>query len=136
MHYIRFVLSNKHPESGVEAGLFDLVYTLRDNPALDAQDRLTLAETLDWFEKHLPKPARFNRTRSKGYYRRATRGIAWFRETAVECIGQMHRMKSVLEAQGHEVLLICESRIGYIVYEDRFQVIAEPFAETRTGASR
>lgn len=35
-----------------------------------------LSETLAWFEKNLKTPDRFNRTRSKGYYRRNTKGIA------------------------------------------------------------
>ena len=101
-------------------------------------DRSVLTEALAWFGEHLPTPARFNRTRSKGYYRRATRGIAWFRDTASvsEHIAQMHRIMAILEAYGHPVMIIRESRVGYLVYEDEFQVIAEPFADTRTGASR
>jgi hypothetical protein len=29
--------------------------------------------------------------------------------------------------------MISEARVGYVVYEDAFQVIAEPFSDTRTG---
>lgn len=45
----------------------------------------------------------------------------------------MHELKRVLEAEGHAVTIIAEDRIGYIVYEDELQVIAEPFADTRTS---
>jgi hypothetical protein len=36
-------------------------------------------------------------------------------------------------ANGYSVALIREERVGYIVYQDDVQVIAEPFADTRTG---
>ena len=39
----------------------------------------------------------------------------------------------VLEAHGYHVSILLEERLGYIVYEDEHQVIAEPFADTRTG---
>ncbi len=28
---------------------------------------------------------------------------------------------------------IPEARVGYIIYEDDYQVVAEPFADTQTG---
>jgi hypothetical protein len=78
-------------------------------------------------------PARFNRTRSKGYYRRDTRGIAWFRDTAGDCLTRMHVLKRLIESHGNAVAVIYETHVGYIVYEDEAQVVAEPFADTRTG---
>ena len=95
--------------------------------------RETLLDSLAWFDEHLPTPDRFNRSKSKGYYRRDTRGIAWFRESATECLARMHELKRVLEANGHPVSIIREGRVGYIVYEDNFQVVAEPFSDTETG---
>jgi len=76
---------------------------------------------------------RFSRSASKGYYRRATKGIAWFRDDAVEHISRMFELKRVMEANGHSVHVVRENRVGYIVYEDDVQVIAELFADTRTG---
>ena len=84
--------------------------------------------------KDLATPRRFNRSTSKGYYRRAAKGIAWFRDTATEHVARMHEMKRIVEANGYVVTLVREDRIGYIVYEDETQVVAEPFTETRTGA--
>jgi hypothetical protein len=68
----------------------------------------------------------------QGYYRRNTKGIAWFRDNALTHISWMHEIKRVLEANGHVVHIVREDRIGYVVYEDAVQVIAEPFADTRT----
>jgi hypothetical protein len=30
-------------------------------------------------------------------------------------------------------VLLSETRVGYLIYEDDFQVVAEPFADTQTG---
>jgi hypothetical protein len=136
MPFLRFIVTGLHPESGVEDGLFGPAYRLRDDSALGEAERQTLAETLAWFEKTLKTPDRFNRTRSKGYYRRNTKGIAWFRDTASECISRMHVLKRILESHGLAVVVISETHVGYVVYEDEFQVVAEPFADTRTGPTR
>jgi hypothetical protein len=93
-----------------------------------------VAELLAWFNEQLPTPERFNRSRSKGNYRRAARGLSWFKDTALEHVSRMHELKRIAEAYGHSVAVICEERIGYVVYEDDFQVIAEPFADTQTRA--
>lgn len=136
MPFLRFIVTGLHPESGVEDGLFRLAYKMRDDPAVGEADRKTLSETLEWFEKNLETPHRFNRTRSKGYYRRNTKGIAWFRDTASECVSRMHIIKQVLEAHGHGITVLRETRVGYVVYEDADQIIAEPFSDTRTGSRR
>jgi hypothetical protein len=136
MPFLRFIVTGLHPDSGLEDGLFGLAYRLRDDPSVDEADRRILSETLEWFEKNLRTPDRFNRTRSKGYYRRNTRGISWFRDTATDCVSRMHAIKQVLEAHGHAVIVLQETRVGYVVYEDATQVVAEPFSDTQTGPSR
>jgi hypothetical protein len=136
MAFMRFVLARRHRDSGVEDGLFNAAYDLRSVKDLRSEDRSALEEILSWFESNLLTPKRFNRTKSKGYYRRNTRGIAWFRDSAHEHLRRMHQLRSILETHGYAVELIQEDRIGYIVYEDAAQVVAEPFAETRTGSGR
>jgi len=136
MGFIRFVFRTANPRSGLAVGLFRLARQLREDSTVDEHDRRVLAEHLEWFTRNLPTPDRFNRSTSKGYYRRATRGIAWFRDTASECASKMHRIKDILEAYGHPVTMIRETRLGYIVYEDEWQVVAEPFSDTRTRPSK
>ena len=46
----------------------------------------------------------------------------------------MHELKRILEANGHPVTVIREDRIGFVIFEDDLQVVAEPFADTVTGA--
>jgi hypothetical protein len=85
---VRFILTERHPDSGFEDGLFGAAYALRDDSAVSEEDRLTLNDCLGWFQKHVKVPDRFNRSTSKGHYRRATRRIAWFRDSAAECIAR------------------------------------------------
>ena len=133
MAFIRFALGTAHPDSGVDEGLFRIAYRMRNDSAVAEGDRQTLAQILEWFERNLSTPKRFNRSKSKGFDRRRTRGIAWFRDTADECISRMHRLKNILETYGHPVAIIGETRIGYIVYENDLQVVAEPFSDTQTS---
>jgi hypothetical protein len=133
MRFIRFVLPRRHPDSRVEDGPFGLAYELRESPQVELADRNVLAESLTWFEKNLKTPTRFNRTKSKGFYRRKTRGIAWFKDSATDHLARMHQIKTVLEQYGHPVVMVTELRVGYVIYEDAFQVIAEPFSDTQSG---
>ena len=130
--FVRFVLTTRHPESGVEEGLFRTAYRLRDSSRVEEEDRRLLTEALCWFGENLVTPDRFNRSRSKGFYRRTTRGIAWFRDSATDCLSRMHQIKTTLEKYGHPVAMLTERRIGYVVYEDELQVVAEPFSDTQT----
>jgi hypothetical protein len=132
MAYLRFVVSGRNSDSGVEDGLFVAAYALRDKGVLPADHRSKLEDHINWFKANLAIPPRFNRSRSKGYYRRATKGIAWFRDTALQHIARMHDLKFIAESHGYVVSVIREDRVGYIVYEDENQVVAEPFADTKT----
>lgn len=134
MAFMRFVLARRDPDSGVEAGVFSAAYDLRASKHLSPEDRTSLEDALSWFETNLQTPERFNRSRSKGFYRRMTRGIAWFRDSAHEHLLRMHHLSRILESHGYAIELIREERLGYIVYEDAVQVVAEPFSDTRTGA--
>lgn len=133
MSFIRFALARRHPDSGVEEGVFTLAYELRDSPRVEAADRELLTENLTCFEKNLETPTRFNRTRSKGFYRRKTRGIPWFKDTATQHLARMHQIKAVLERHGHAVVMLSESKVGYVIHDDAFPVVAEPFSDTQTG---
>lgn len=133
MAFLRFATADIDDDSTVETGLFQVAYRLSNSAKVPAADRKILKEHLDWFSTHLKKPTRFNRTSSKGHYRRAMKGISWFRDTAVNHLTRMHDLKRIVEANGYAVSLVTEERVGYVVYEDEIQVVAEPFADTRTN---
>src|SRR5437762_6810997 len=102
MAFLRFVISQKDRDSGVESGPFQLASWLIDSTKLSVADREVLRDLLQWFNKRLAEPKRFNRSSSKGYYRRATRGISWFRDTANDCLGRMREMSRLLQANGYQ----------------------------------
>jgi hypothetical protein len=47
----------------------------------------------------------------------------------------MWELAHVLEDYGFQVSTIREDRVGYVVYEDAMQAIAEPFADTNTAGT-
>lgn len=127
--YLRFVLPTTNAESGVNEGVFAAAYDLRENGGVSGTSLEELSALLSWFSANLVIPKRFNRTKSKGHYRRSTKGISWFKPSATEHLSKMHRIVAILEDNGHHPNMIKIKNPGYIVYEDEFQVVAEPFNE-------
>lgn len=122
-----------HRESQRAIGVIAAGHALLDGrPVLDVEGRRELVRLLRWFEEHLPVPARFNRTTSKGWYRRDTRGISWLRATAQGHVAAMEALADFLVGCGHRTAEIRTSRVGYVVYEDDVQIVAEPFRDTPT----
>ena len=129
--YLRFVLPGKHPDTGFDEGVFAVAYALRREGELLDHEWFELDELLRWFGTNLAIPNRFNRSKSKGYYRRTTKGVSWFKHSATKHLTKMHRMAEILGNHGHHVTMIKTARPGYIVYEDAIQVVAEPFNDLR-----
>ena len=131
--FIRFVVPKRtDPDSQTAVGLVAIAYELAESDDVEPVLRDQLRELLAWIEANVPVPERFNRTTSKGWYRRATRGIAWLRATADQPLATFRSLAAVVTACGHEVAEIRATRVGYITHEDDIQVIAEPFRDTRT----
>ena len=124
---VRFVLPRSHPDAGVEEGIFGAAYDLRDGTLISISDRQSLEGLLAWFRANLAIPQRFNASKSKGYYRRKTAGVSWLKPTATEHIARMRELIGILERNGYQVSQITTDRPGYVVFEDDYQVIAEPF---------
>ncbi|WP_340119575.1 hypothetical protein [Pelagibius sp. 7325] len=125
--YLRFVVLEKHPDTGVGAGLFGAAYRLQRNGSLSTPERDELLELLDWFGTELSVPERFSRSTSKGHYRRATKGISWLKDSAADHVQKMHRLAQILRDHGHHVEMVRSANPGYLVYEDEHQIVAEPF---------
>lgn len=90
VEFVRFVVPTWiHRESQAPIGVIGAAYELLRQDTLSHQLRSELERSIKWFEEKLPVPDRFNRTKSKGWYRRETRGIGWLRTTASEHIAAM-----------------------------------------------
>jgi hypothetical protein len=129
--FLRFVLMRNHPDTGVEEGIFGAAYELRNSALTPLSDRQLLDSLLSWFEMNLATPARFNRTKSKGFYRRKTAGLSWLKHTADEHITKMRELIVILEENGYRISQITTKPPGYVVFEDGHQVVAEPFRNAR-----
>ncbi|MEO1662408.1 MAG: hypothetical protein AAFR51_15575 [Pseudomonadota bacterium] len=129
---IRFVLQRSNQDSGSRDGFFSAAYDLANSQDSEVAFRNFLNQKLDWFENNLITPERFNRSKSKGYYRKKTKGIAWFKDTATEHLSVARKMVAILAEHGWFVDELKTDRPGYIVYEDAFQIVAEPFRDTIT----
>jgi hypothetical protein len=80
--YIRFVVEKIDPITGREQGLFKSAYALLRGTEILLHDHERLDELMVWFDKNLKVPTRFNRSKSKGYMRRKTTGMSWFKSEA------------------------------------------------------
>jgi hypothetical protein len=75
------------------------------------------------------KPSRFSRSKGTTYGVQ-NRAICWFRDSAVKHIVKLRQMVSILENHDVKVEMLITKRPGYVVYEDEFQIVAEPFSES------
>jgi hypothetical protein len=125
--FIRFVSGQIDEHSHVSAGLFCAAYRLRDETPLPDHEYDRLAELMSWFNRHLEAPFSY-RLRSPW---RARRSICWFRFSAHEHLARAREVVQILE--GHDIFMrtVISHRTGYVLYEDEFQVLAEPFADMR-----
>ncbi len=127
--FVRFVIEKNDDDSGRRQGLFQAVSDLEYDSALLEHEQEQYDDIYDWFRKNLKKPRSFTRS-SKPHAKKVA--LSWFRDSATEHIAKMHALAQILQAHGVTVAVLRSERPGYIVYEDDFQVAAEPFQETPT----
>lgn len=124
--YIRFIVLARRPRRPF--GLFrsdrrcledaELPHWLRDQ--IEAHDA--------WFNKHLRVP----RDRRGG--RIDVCALCWFRPEAHEHIARARDLAWLLAEAGRPTAMIKTRHVGRIIYDDEFQVVARPVAETRLRA--
>jgi len=118
--YIRFVVGRKDEDSHVEQGVFQAVAQAIEWGTITGADADKLKTLELWFGENLGKPTSFGRGRS-------SLGICWFKADASEHIARIWQMIRILERHGIYVKKIKTDRPGYLIYEDDWQVVAEPF---------
>ena len=126
--YLRFVAMDIDPDSHVSAGIFTVAYDLRDSGALSNYEREQLCELFVWFGKYLPAPNSFVRARRAAHKRP---GVCWFKTSARAHLARIWEMIALLESNGVWIRMIKAARPGYVVYEDDWQIVAEPFRQLR-----
>lgn len=127
--FVRFVIQENNEDSGRRQGVFHAIRNLRDDGLLEMHEKTFADELMGWFNANLKEPESFTRS-SKPHAKNVA--ISWFKDTAHQHISRMHIIKHLLHEHGIVVLMLRTERPGYVVYEDEFQVVAEPFKETIT----
>ena len=127
--FVRFVTKQTDRGSGRRQGLFKAAAALRDSGLLSGTDDDHLESIWAWFNKNLEKPERLALSPRPHIKSQA---ISWFRDTATEHIAKMREFQEVLERNGVVIEIIKAKRLGYVLYEDEFQVTAYPFSDTPT----
>lgn len=117
---IRFVVGRKDEDSHVEQGVFQAAARAIEWGTITGADADELNSLRTWFSENLEKPTSFGRGKH-------SLGICWFKVEASEHIARIWQMVRVLERHGIYVKKIKTDKPGYLVYEDDWQVVAEPF---------
>lgn len=131
--YLRFVVADIDEDSERDLGIFQAVATLRSEDKLHSHEEEQHDLIREWFDDHLEKPTRFTASRPP-FYRKKNRAISWFKDTAHEHLARVRGLVVILEHHCISVRMLKTNRVGYIVYEDEFQIVAEPFADTYGNA--
>jgi hypothetical protein len=126
--YLRFETLSPHPDSGKASGVFSILHEIRDDDRLTDYDLDRLNALMTWFAKNLKKPDSFTSSKSKGAARRATRGLSYFKSSAGKHISKIRELNAIVREYGYEVIQFSTTRPGIVVYEDEFQIVAEPFS--------
>lgn len=118
--YVRFVIGRKDEDSQVEQGIFQAAALALEWRDITGSDADALNELRAWFSENLEKPTSFGRDSLR-------LGICWFKTGATEHIARIWEMVSILERSGIYVKKIRTDKPGYVIYEDEWQLVAEPF---------
>ena len=115
------------PIPGFRAWLdgFGWLRDLRDSGEMNVADATQLLAHLDWIQKEIPIPARFARRRN-GYHKEA-HGVSWVKAEATEFVRHLYAIADILQRYDTSVEVVRTTRPGYVVYEDDWQLVAEPF---------
>ena len=118
--YVHFVIGRKDENSHVEQGIFQAAAQAMEWQSVTGLDAEELNKLRGWFSENLEKPTSFGRDKLR-------LGICWFKTGATEHISRIWDMVRILERNGIYVKKIRTDKPGYVIYEDEWQLVAEPF---------
>ena len=125
--YTRFQTSTIDEASTKPTWPFSVIYDLRRSGTMTQYDLDYAASIVKRFVDNLVEPKKFSRKNKKT---EATRWISRFKETAVEHINQMRELCRILEEYEIPIEVVKTDTPWYIIYEDDYQIVAEPFKQT------
>lgn len=118
--YIRFVIVHKGKEEiNLEQGIFHAATLALEWRTVTGSGADELNELHRWFSNNLEKPSSVGRDALR-------RGICWFKASATEHISRILAMAQILDRNGIHVKKIKTNKPGYVIFEDEWQLVAEP----------
>jgi len=126
--YLRFVVAQLDEDSERALGVFHAVRYLRDEGKLHPFEEEQHDMVRGWFNENLARATRVTAAKTP-CYRNRNRALSWFKDTAVEHLDYVRELVAILDNHGVPVRTLKAKRVGYVVYEDEYQVVAEPFAD-------
>ena len=126
--YLRFVVADIDDDSERSLGVFHAARYLRDAGQLHAYEEDLHDMGRWWFNENLERPTRFTAAKAP-FYRKKNRALSWFKDTAVEHLSHVRELVAILGNHGVQVRTLKAKRVGYVVYEDEYQIVAEPFSD-------
>jgi 50S ribosomal subunit-associated GTPase HflX len=127
--YLRFVIDKLDVYSGRRQGLFQAISDLEHPHVLLAREQNQYDQLYERFRKYLKKPISFTRS-SKPHAKKVA--LSWYKDTATEQLKKMRELCAMIEAHDLRVVILQTNRPGFVVYEDEFQIVAEPFQDAPT----
>jgi hypothetical protein len=118
--YVRFVIGRKDEDSNRDQGIFQAAALALEWQDISGSDANELHELRAWFNENLEQPTSFGRGKLR-------LGICWFKTGATQHISRIWEMVHILERNGIYVKKITTDKPGYVIYEDEWQLVAEPF---------
>jgi hypothetical protein len=125
--FLRFVIHEIDDDSQRELGIFQAIDRLRRRGVLSHYEEQQDDSIGKWFDKNLAKPTRFTASKPP-FYRKKSKAISWFKDIAHEHIAHVRTLVVILQNHGISVRMLTTDGVGYVVYEDEHQIVAEPFA--------
>jgi hypothetical protein len=123
--FLRFTSHEIDLRTGRHKGIFTLAYDLLKSNTLLNHEEDYLRILLKWFDKNLPKPTKFSKNKNSSHKENIS--TAWFKDSATELISKIREIQHILET--HEIIVEVKlsKKPGYIIYEDNFQIVVDPF---------
>jgi hypothetical protein len=126
--YLRFVVADIDEDSERNLGVFHAVGNLRREGKLYAYEEELHDSIRQWFNENLERPTRFTASKPP-FYRKKSKALSWFKDSAQEHLSRVRELVAILQDHGVPVRVLKADRVGYVVYEDEYQIVAEPFAD-------
>jgi hypothetical protein len=122
--YVRFVVGREDEDSHVERGIFQAAALALEWQNITGSDADELNKLRAWFSTNLEKPTSVGRDKLRS-------GICWFKAESTEHVSRIWEMVRILERNGIYVKKIRTDKPGYVIYEDGWQLVAEPLSKAK-----